>query len=179
MSGFRHLRDELIHRGHVVALYDSYFLTPEGDQIRRDVVRHDGAVSAVPFEDGQVWLVRQYRAPVDGELWELPAGRLDHDGESPDATIVRELEEEIGRHPASVERLIEFHPSPGFCDEVHTVFFCTDLTEVSTRHDGAEELHMEVQRFSFETAIEMIENGQISDAKTIIGLYAAARRLGY
>lgn len=162
-----------------MSFFDGYFSTPAGEEIRRDVVRHPGAVSAVPYDEGHVWLVRQYRAPIDAEIWELPAGKLDHDGESLESTVVRELEEEIGRHPATVERLIELHHSPGFCDEHQTVFLCTGLTEVPTRHDGPEEAHMVVQRFPFEAAIAMIDSGEITDAKTIIGLFAAARRLGY
>jgi ADP-ribose pyrophosphatase len=175
---FEHLRDELIHQGHVVGLYNSYFTTPDGEEMRRDVVKHPGAVSAVAIEDGGVWLVKQFRAPIRTDMWEIPAGKLDVAGEPLEATVVRELEEEIGRHPGSVEQLIALHHSPGFCDEFQTVFLCTDLTEVPTNHDGPEEAHMIVQRFPLETALTMALDGSITDAKTIIGLLAAARRLG-
>ena len=179
MSGdFQHLRDELIHQGHVVGFYNSYFTTPEGEEMRRDVVRHPGAVSAVAIEDDGVWLVKQFRAPINDAMWEIPAGKLDVAHEPLDVTVTRELEEEIGRHPGSVEFLIGLHHSPGFCDEFQTVFLCTDLTEVPTDHDGPEEAHMIVQRFPLETALAMALDGSITDAKTIIGLMAAAHKLG-
>ena len=179
MAGnFVHLRDELIHQGFVVGFYDSYFTTPEGDEIRRDVVKHPGAVSAVAIEDGEVWMVKQFRAPINDVMWEIPAGKLDVAGEPLTETVVRELEEEIGRTPGKVEELIALHHSPGFCDEFQTVFLCTDLTEVPVRHDGPEEEHMIVQKFPLATAVAMALDGSITDAKTIVGLLAAARRLG-
>ena len=175
---FTHLGDELVHQGFIVAFYESLYRTPDGEEIRRDVVRHPGAVSAVAIEDGEVWLVKQYRAPIDDYLWEIPAGKLDVAGEPLERTLVRELEEEIGRHPGSVEELITLHHSPGFCDEFQTVFLCTDLTEVPTNHDGPEEVHMVVERFPLDVAVRMAVDGTITDAKSIIGLLAAARRLG-
>ena len=177
MTGFSHVRDELIHQGHVVGFYDSYFRTPSGDEMRRDVVKHPGAVSAVAIEDGEVWLVRQFRAPIRDEMWELPAGKLDVDGEPLEQTVVRELEEEIGRTAATVEYLIALHHSPGFCDEHQTVFLCTDLDPVPVRHDGPEEEHMIVKRFPLSVAVQMALDGTITDAKTIIGLLAAHHRL--
>lgn len=177
-SGFTHIRDELIHQGFVVGFYNSYFTTPDGEEIQRDVVKHPGAVSAVAMEGNDVWLVRQFRAPLRAQTWELPAGKLDFANEDLELTVVRELEEEIGRHPGTVEALITLHHSPGFCDEFQTVFLCGELSEVPTRHDGPEEEHMIVQRFPIEEAVQMALNGTITDAKTIIGLLAAARRFG-
>ncbi len=156
MSGnFQHLRDELIHQGHVVGFYNSYFSTPDGDEMRRDVVKHPGAVSAVALEDTSVWLVKQFRAPIRNDMWELPAGKLDIPGEPLEETVVRELEEEIGRTSAKVEFLISLHHSPGFCDEHQTIFLCTELSEVPVRHDGPEEAHMLVEKFPLRTAVEM------------------------
>ncbi len=177
-SGFTHLRDELIHQGHVVAFYNSYFTTPEGDEIRRDVVRHPGAVSAVAMEGDDVWLVRQFRAPLQAQTWELPAGKLDITDEAIELTVVRELEEEVGRTAATVEKLVGLHHSPGFCDEFQTIFLCMDLSEVPIRRDGPEEEHMTTQKFSLAEAVEMALDGTITDAKTIVGLLAAARRFG-
>lgn len=162
----------------MVGFYNSYFTTPDGEEMRRDVVKHPGAVSAVAIEDGGVWLVKQFRAPIRDDMWEIPAGKLDVAGEPLESTVARELEEEIGRRPGSVEQLIALHHSPGFCDEFQTVFLCTDLTEVPTNHDGPEEAHMIVQLFPLQTALTMAMDGSITDAKTIIGLLAAARKLG-
>ncbi|MFW2381530.1 MAG: NUDIX domain-containing protein [Acidimicrobiales bacterium] len=179
MTGFAHVRDELIHQGYVVGFYNSFFTTPDGEEMRRDVVKHPGAVSAVALEDDGVWLVKQFRAPIRNDMWELPAGKLDVPGEPLEHTVVRELEEEIGRTSDNVEELISLHHSPGFCDEYQTIFLCTELSEVPVRHDGPEEEHMIVQKFPFQTAIGMALDGSITDAKTIIGLLATARKLGW
>ena len=104
-------------------------------------------------------------------------GKLDVDGEPLEQTVVRELEEEIGRTAATVEYLIALHHSPGFCDEHQTVFLCTDLDPVPVRHDGPEEEHMIVKRFPLPVAVQMALDGTITDAKTIIGLLAAHHRL--
>jgi ADP-ribose pyrophosphatase len=178
-SGFRHLRDELIHQGAVVGFYDGWFEAPDGRRLRRDIVRHPGAVSAVAIEDGKVFLVRQYRAPIDADLWEIPAGKLDVDGEPPEEAIVRELAEEIGRAPGSLELLLRFHHSPGFCDELQFIYLATDLTSVDRAVDGIEEEHMLVEAVPMPLAIEMATDGTITDGKSIAGILAAARRLGH
>jgi 8-oxo-dGDP phosphatase len=178
MTGFTHVRDELIHQGAVVGTYDGWFTGPDGQEFRRDVVRHPGAVSAVAIDGDDIFLVRQYRAPIDRELWEIPAGKLDVVGESPDATIVRELAEEIGMVPGRLDFLMHFHHSPGFCDELQHIYLAHDLTPVPQVTDGLEEEHMTIERVSFEVAIEMAMDGRITDGKSIAGILAAARKLG-
>ncbi|MFT7598504.1 MAG: 8-oxo-dGTP pyrophosphatase MutT (NUDIX family) [Acidimicrobiales bacterium] len=178
-SGFRHLRDELIHQGAVVATYDGWFEGPDGQEFRRDVVRHPGAVSAVAIEDDQIFLVHQYRAPIDLHLWEIPAGKLDVAGEPPEQTVVRELEEEIGRRPGRLDHLLDFHHSPGFCDELQHIFLARDLTPVPQRLDGLEEQHMVVELVPFAVAVDMATDGRITDGKSIAGILAAARVLGH
>ncbi len=178
-SPFVHVRDDLVHAGAVVSFYDGWFEGPDGVEFRRDVVRHPGAVSAVAIEDGCIFLVRQYRAPIDADSWEVPAGKLDVDGEPPDAAIVRELAEEIGRRPGSLELLLRFHHSPGFCDELQYIYLATDLTEVEREVDGLEEEHMLVEKVPFALAVEMTLDGTITDGKSISAILAAARRLGH
>lgn len=177
-SGFRHLRDELVHQGAVVGFYDGWFESPDGEAFRRDIVRHPGAVSAVALDGDDVFLVRQYRAPIDAELWEVPAGKLDVAGEAPEATIVRELAEEIGRIPGRLELLLRFHHSPGFCDELQYIYLAQDLVDVEREVDGLEEEHMIVKAFPFATAIDMAMDGTITDGKSIAAILAAARHLG-
>lgn len=177
-SGFSHLRDELVHQGAVVATYDGWFRGPDGSEFRRDVVRHPGAVSAVALDGDDIYLVRQYRAPIDAELWEIPAGKLDVAGEPPEKTIVRELREEIGMAPGQLEFLMHFHHSPGFCDELQHIYLARGLSAVPKEADGVEEEHMEIRRTPFATAIAMALDGRITDGKSIAGILAAARTLG-
>jgi ADP-ribose pyrophosphatase len=149
----------------------------EGDLVyQRDVVRHPGSAVIVPvFDDGTVALVRQYRHPAVRYLLEIPAGTLDQD-ERPEVGAARELEEELGVVAGKLEKLSEFFVSPGFCEEKMWVYLATDLTETAQRLDDDELI--EVVWLRFEEALEMISDGEIEDAKTIIGLMLAAPRLG-
>jgi ADP-ribose diphosphatase len=149
----------------------------EGELIyQRDVVRHPGSAVIVPvFADGTVALVKQYRHPAVRYLLEIPAGTLD-EGEKPEVGAARELEEELGVVAAKMEKLSEFFVSPGFCEEKMWVYLATELTETSQRLDEDEVI--EVVRLSLTEALEMISDGEIEDAKTIIGLMLAAPRIG-
>jgi ADP-ribose pyrophosphatase len=149
----------------------------EGELIyQRDVVRHPGSAVIVPvFEDGTVALVKQYRHPTVRYLLEIPAGTLD-EGEKPEVGAARELEEELGVVAGKMEKLSEFFVSPGFCEEKMWVYLATELTETSQRLDDDELI--EIVRLPFTEALEMISDGEIEDAKTIIGLMLAAPRIG-
>ncbi len=177
-SPFSHVRDELAHQGQVVAMYDSFFVGPDGEEFRRDVVRHPGAVSIVALDGDDLFLVRQYRAPIDDDLWEIPAGKRDVSGEPPELTAARELHEEVGMVAGHMEHLLDLHHSPGFCDELQHIFLATELREVERQVDGLEEEHMIVARVPFDSAITMAIDGSITDGKSIAGILAAARRLG-
>jgi ADP-ribose pyrophosphatase len=139
-------------------------------------VRHPGGAAVVPlFGDGTVAFVSQYRHPTRRYVLELPAGKIDP-GESPAATAARELEEELGVVAGRLEPLSEFYTTPGFCAERLWVFLATDLAETKLRRE--EDEIIEVVRVPFATALDMVASGRIDDAKTIIGLLLAARRLG-
>jgi len=142
----------------------------------REVVHHAGSAVILPaFDDGTIALVRQYRHPVVKYLLELPAGTL-NDKERPEEGAARELEEELGVLAGKLEKLCEFFVSPGFCEEKMWLYLATDLTETAQRLDDDEKL--EVVRLSVDRALQMITDGEIEDAKTIIGLMLAAPRLG-
>jgi ADP-ribose pyrophosphatase len=149
----------------------------EGDATYdRDVVHHPGSAVIVPvFDDGTVALVRQYRHPAVRYLLEAPAGTLE-DRESPEAAAVRELEEELGLIAKELIKLSEFFVSPGFCEEKMWLYLATDLTETAQRLEDDELI--EVVRLPFSRALEMISDGEIEDAKTIIGLMLAAPHVG-
>ena len=142
------------------------------------MVRHPGAVAVVAIDDGDVFLVRQYRAALDADLIELPAGKRDVAGEPPIETARREMEEEIGMRAQRLEPLVTLHHAPGFCDEYSRLFLATGLTAVLERREGPEEQVMEVLRVPVGEAVEMCLDGRITDAKTIVGLLAVARRPG-
>ncbi len=143
---------------------------------QRDVVRHPGSAVIVPvFADGTVALVKQYRHPAVRYLLEIPAGTLD-EGEKPEVGAARELEEELGVVAAKLEKLSEFFVSPGFCEEKMWIYLATELTETSQRLDEDEVI--EIVRLTLTEALEMISDGEIEDAKTIIGLMLAAPRIG-
>jgi len=176
-AGFRKVAEREIHTGRVVRLTESVFATPDGGRMTRDIVHHRGAVVVVATDGDDVVLLRQYRAPVEGELLEIPAGTRDVGGEDPAGTARRELAEEAGLACESLEELGTFFNSPGFCNELSHVFLATGLSEVPREPDGAEEEWMTVERVGLGEAMEMIDRGEIRDAKTIIGLLLAQRRL--
>ena len=149
----------------------------EGDKTYvREVVHHRGSAVILPaFDDGTIALVRQYRHPAVRYLLELPAGTLD-DQEPPEEGAARELEEELGLVAGKLEKLSEFFISPGFCEEKMWLYLATDLTETAQRLDDDEMI--EVVRLPIERALQMITDGEIEDAKTIIGLMLAAPRIG-
>ncbi len=179
MSGFSKRGERAIHQGHVVTLAIATFVDPDGEEFDREVVHHPGAVSVVPvLDDGEtVVLVRQYRSSVGGFLLEIPAGKLDVDGEAPEAAAARELEEEVGWRAGRMEKLAEFYNSPGFCDERSTVYLATALERCATSAQGVEERHMTIEHIALADAPAMITDGRILDAKTIIGLTLARERL--
>ncbi|MFV0258022.1 MAG: NUDIX domain-containing protein [Acidimicrobiales bacterium] len=177
---FRPVGEEQVYQGRVITVYKGRFEGADGVRFERDIVRHPGAVAAVAVDDDDhVFLVRQYRASIDAEMWEIPAGKRDVAGEPPDVTAARELEEEVGRRPAVLEPLLELHHSPGFCDEYGYIFLARDLSPVEQRLDGPEESAMTVARVPATEAVAMALDGRITDAKSIAGILAAARRLGW
>ena len=174
---FVHIADTEIYRGHVVTLVTGEFRTPEGEPITRDIVRHPGAVSIVPVDGSDVVLVRQYRAAVGREILEIPAGKLDIDGEPPEVAAVRELEEEVGFTTDHLVHLSSFYNSVGFSDEFSHVYLATELSEVPTDRQGPEEAHMTIERLPLADVAGAVADGRIEDAKTVIGLLATLRHL--
>ncbi len=148
----------------------------DGQTYIREVVHHPGSAVILPaFDDGTIALVRQYRHPAVKYLLELPAGTL-NDQERPEDGAARELEEELGVRAGRLEKLSEFFVSPGFCEEKMWLYLATDLTETTQRLEDDE--FIEIVRVPIDRALQMISEGEIEDAKTIIGLLLAAPRLG-
>lgn len=141
------------------------------------MVRHPGAVAVVPVVDDAVVLIRQYRAPVDTSLLELPAGKLDVPGEDPEITAARELEEEIGYRPGSLALLATFFTGPGFTDEHMRVYVATGCTPTRRHPHGPEEQAAEIVHVPVGDLPALIAAGDVADAKTLVGLLAYLRSL--
>ena len=177
MAGFEQLGEDLIHEGPVFRVTIGQVRSPDGEILTREYVRHPGAVVVVPIVDGDVVLVRQYRAAIDRDLLEIPAGKRDVPGEPPAETAARELREEVGLVAGSLTLLTEFFNTPGFSDEYSYCYLATDCAVVPMERQGAEEAHMEVVRLPLADAVAQIASGVIDDAKTIIGIMLAQHRL--
>ena len=175
---FEKIGERVVHEGAVVTFTVGTFRSPDGVVLERDVVKHPGAVSVVPVDGDEVILVRQYRAALGRDLLEIPAGKRDVPGEPPEATAVRELEEEIGMRAATLVPLAEFYNSAGFSDEYSYVYLATDLVAGEQSLQGVEEQHMTVERHRLADVPAMIAAHELVDAKTIIGLLLALRHLG-
>ena len=157
-----------IYKGRVVTLNLETVTLPNQATVELEVVRHPGAAAVVPLKaDGTVVLIRQYRLAAGGFIYEVPAGKL-HPGEDPQQCAIRELEEEIGYRPARMDKLATFFTAPGFTDEVMHLFKATGLTPGAQKLDHDEVL--EVVELSLKEAIDLIKDGTIRDAKTIVGL---------
>lgn len=169
------LASEEVYHGRIFDV--SVYTVRENDQTyKREVVHHPGGAGVVAlFDDSTIALVCQYRHPTVRYLLELPAGRL-APPERPEECAARELEEEIGVRAGRLEKLTEFFTTPGFCEEKLWLYLATDLTETAQNLEGDEQL--DVVRVTFARAFEMIADGEIEDAKTIIGIMLAAERLG-
>jgi ADP-ribose pyrophosphatase len=140
----------------------------DGHEVRREVVRHPGAVLIVPaLDDGRVVLIRNWRVAVNERLWEFPAGKLER-GESPEAAAHRELEEETGYRAATLTPLGEYYTSPGFTDELMHAFLAERLTHGGQRLEHGEEI--EVHAATREEVLSMAADGRLRDGKSIAAL---------
>ena len=180
MTTFRHLGDDLVHSGYIWRVVVAEFEAPDGSRFTRDVVRSPGAVAAVPLhldEGGSpiVTMVRQYRAPLDQYVLEIPAGMRDIADEPAEATAARELVEEVGLEPGRLVPLTRFSPSVGMTDAELHVYLALDLRRVERDVHGPEETHMDVVEVPLATAVEMVVSGEIHDAKSIIGILLTER----
>jgi ADP-ribose pyrophosphatase len=175
--GFRKLDERIVWTGTLVSAGTGRFVDPDGNEFERDIVHHPGAVVVVPVVDGEVIMVRQYRAAIDAVLLELPAGKRDVADEPVELTAHRELEEEVGMKAGSMVRIAEFYNSPGFCDEHSFLFLATGLTPCATSFQGHEEQHMTIERVPLDAVPDLVASGELVDAKSIVGLLLARERL--
>jgi ADP-ribose pyrophosphatase len=140
---FERIGGEEIWRGHVGIVRVDRFRHDDGEVVERDVIEHPGAVVVLPFDGERIWLIRQPREVVgEARLLELPAGKLDVEGEEPLDVARRELREEIGKSAKGWEPLTTFYISPGFTTETMYAFLATDLYDDSAEPDESERIEI-------------------------------------
>jgi len=161
-----------IYKGRVFSVETGRRRFPNGSEHDVAIVRHSPSVVLIPFDgDGRVIVIRQYRAPLDREIWEFPAGRLD-EGESAEDAARRECEEEIRLVPHQVERLGAFYPAPGFCDEQLIFFRVSDLRPPppDSPNQPDEDEDITTRAMSIAEVRAMLARGEIVDLKTAYAL---------
>ncbi len=161
--------------GRIIRLDQDEVRLPNGHRLTLDIVRHPGAAAIVPLlADGAVVLVRQYRWAALDFIYEVPAGTLDR-GERPDRCARREIEEETGYRAGRLHALGSILTTPGFTDEVIHIYAATDLE--STRQALGQDEVIDVVKVPFATALRMIAEGRIRDAKSICALLRADQEM--
>jgi 8-oxo-dGTP pyrophosphatase MutT (NUDIX family) len=164
---FEPLGGRTIYEGRIVTLRIERFRFPDGEEVEREIVRHQGAVGALVHDDSDLFLVRQPREAIDdADFLEIPAGRLDVDGEAPVEAAKRELAEEIGKAAATWEPITDYVSSVGIMDEVVHLFHATDLSDASAESEHNERI--EVVRWPLADLDGAI--AATRDAKTLIAL---------
>jgi 8-oxo-dGTP pyrophosphatase MutT (NUDIX family) len=172
--GFEALGGETLYSGRIVDVRMERFRHADGEEVSREIVRHAGAVGMLAYDERHVWLVRQPREAVDEpELLEVPAGRLDKQGEAPLEAAKRELAEEIGRGAKQWEPIVSYYSGAGFTDEQVHLFAATELFLQSA--DSGEQERIEIVPWPLERLADAL--AECRDAKTLIALYWLARRL--
>lgn len=157
-------KERNVYQGIIVDVYRKPF-----DDLDAEIIRHPGGVAvAAQKENGDFFIVKQFRYAVEENLYEFPAGKIDPN-EEPQTTALRELREETGYEAHKIEYLGKVYPSPAYLDEVLYLYYACDLNFVGQDLDENEELS--VHSMPLEEIEEKILNGEIVDAKTIALIY--------
>lgn len=179
-AGGRHehrvVQSDTVYRGRIISMRRDIVTMPGDTTSQRDVVVHPGAVGAIALDDsGRVLLVSQYRHPVGRRIEELPAGLLDHPGESALAAAQRELMEEAGLAADTWHVLVDTLTSPGMTDEAIRIFLARDIRVVPRDVQQHEEAEMTTQWVDLDLAVRRALAGEIENAMCVVGLLATER----
>jgi ADP-ribose pyrophosphatase len=168
VSGAKTLSSRTAYKGGHIEVREDRVIEPAGHECSREIVVHPGAVCIVALPTpNEVILIRQYRHAAGRELVEIPAGTL-HAGEDPRECAIRELEEEAGYLASSMVERARFWTTPGFTTELMYLYEATGLTKTQINPDEDEVIEVDI--VSRSKALQMIDDGQIQDAKSILGL---------
>ncbi|HEX9730191.1 MAG TPA: NUDIX hydrolase [Gemmatimonadales bacterium] len=162
-----------VYAGRLLRVDEDRVRLPNGKEIALEMVRHPGAAAVVPLlsaldhPDPQVLMLRQYRYATTGTIWEIPAGVLEP-GESPEDCARRELREETGASADQFDFLTTIYTTPGFTDEQIHLFVATGIRAGEAAPEVDEQL--EVVPLPMSRVLQMIQEGEIVDGKSIVAL---------
>ena len=161
------LDSELIYQGKILNLKKDKVQLTNGKQSIREYVEHTGGSAVYCEVDGKVLLVKQFRYPYKKELYEIPAGKV-NEGEDPKETAIRELEEEAGLIATKIEKMFDIYPTPAYTTEIIRIYHALEVKKGKVKLDQDEVLS--AHWFTKGQIKQMIANGEICDAKTLIAL---------
>lgn len=163
------LHSEMVYQGRFLKIFRDQVELPNGGIGHREYIKHPGAAVILPILDtGEILLVEQYRHALKQVFLELPAGKRDK-GEAPETTAIRELVEETGYTAQNLEFLTVIHPVIGYADEEIHLYRATGLIHGPQKLDPGE--FLELRKFTSEELKEKVKKGEITDVKTLIGLF--------
>jgi len=164
-----------IFNGTVIHVTHDEVLLPDGNTAMRECVYHRGGVCILAIEDGCILLVKQFRYPNRVDTIEIPAGKLE-EGEDPDKACFREFEEETNRRAREMRPLVGVLPTPGYSSEVLNIYEAIDFKEVDDSLDADPDEFLNLMKVPVDEAYQMVLDGRIVDAKTVIAvMYAYIR----
>lgn len=164
-------RKELF-KGKIIEVYLDDVALPMGGTAKRELVFHHGGVGIIPItKENKIIMVKQFRKPLEKVVLEIPAGKIDPgEGQYPERTAMRELEEETGYHTENLTYINEMYLSPGFSNEKLYVYAATNLVKVENPRPQDDDEVLELYELTMEEAKQAIQDGLICDAKTIFAV---------
>lgn len=176
MDDYKRIKRELACKGSIIDYYKDTIEINGERQVTYDFIAHKGASAMIPVDtDGKILMVRQYRAAIDQETLEIPAGGL-NPGEDNRTCAIRECEEETGYRPGEAFHLIDVYTTVAFCNERIGIYYTKDLTP--TRQNLDDDECVTIERYSLEELVQKILEGKITDAKTVAGILAYKTKMG-
>lgn len=169
------IKSDTIYDGKILKLRVDTVELENKKYSKREIVDHQKGVGIIAFDDeGKLWMVKQYRKAIDKVTLEIPAGLVESN-ELPIETAKRELQEEIGYFPENISYLFDMHASPGFTNDKLSFFIASDLVQSKLEQD--EDENVMAYSYSIDDLYNMIENGELTDAKSIIAVLYAKKIL--
>lgn len=170
------LEKDCLYSGKIIDLELHKVSLPNGRITKREIVRHKECVSMLALDDEKnVYLVEQYRKPIDSVILEIPAGHIE-EGETPEQAAIRELEEEIGMTAKSIEYINKYYTSPGFSDEL--IYFYVVHVKSPDRQNLDDDEFINIKKMPVKDFVKLVDEHKITDEKAILAAYFYAAKYG-